>query len=96
MGVMGGCCVVGCHWANGHVTANNVHTPQAGCHWLNGRVVLANEYINYIVKKTWHSNGGCHWAGVMWSAVTLPGVIDRVSLAGRPCRVGQRIYILYS
>jgi hypothetical protein len=27
-----------------------------------GRVVLAKEYKLYIVKKTLHSNGGCHWA----------------------------------
>ena len=85
--------MVGCHWANGHVAATNVHTPQAGCRCLNGRVVMTNEHIHYIVKKTWHYADGFHWADVMWSAVTWPGVTGRVSLAERPCRVGQRIYI---
>ena len=69
-------------------------TGWAGCHWLNGRVVLANEYIYYIVKKTWHSTGGCHCDRM---SHTWPGVTDRMSLAGRssivPCWP-KNIYII--
>jgi hypothetical protein len=92
----------GRHWADviGRMPRGRMSHGQAslltGCHWPGGRVVLANEYIYYIVKKTWHSTGGCHWADVTWSDVTWPGATDRMSLAGRSCRVGQRIYILYS
>jgi hypothetical protein len=34
--------------------------PLTGCHWPGDRAVLANEYIYYIVKKTWHSPCGAH------------------------------------
>jgi hypothetical protein len=47
---------------------------------LNGRVVLAKEHTHYVIKKTWHSTGGCHWPeatwpGVTWAGVTGPDVI---------------------